>query len=281
MAVEFIDTMNSKLKAGHTAFLLSFNTDDRYFEAGKDKTPLPLNPFIASKFPDHDVAYFNMSTGLRPIIRPGDTKKSAFEISSAQSANSISHALSIVRGGANRILIFGFMDFLAPNASPEMLHPDTMRIIEYFAGLSQSDELRKLNSFVIGVAYTKAVQEIIRKTWCHINIPLPDEDLRKAYYELLSDKPGFAKLDTGITDAEYAALSRGCRLKDIENIMRQAHGESRSVSREDFNAVRQSTLNSLVGDMLVIRQPSGLTLDDIYGMDDFKSYIRSMVVSMA
>lgn len=277
MAVEFIDIIISMLKAGHTAFLMSFNTDDRYFEPGEDETPLPFMLFIADKFPDHDVGYFSLSTKLMHITRPGNMRKSAFDIGNSQSGDSLIQAISIVRGGDKRIIIIDFMSFLAPNASEEMLHPDAMRIIESLVRIGQDDELRKLNSFVIGVNHTKNINGMVRRTWCHINIPLPDEDLRKSYYQLLSGRHGFAKLDAEITDAEYASLSRGCRLRDIENVLRQAEGEGRSVTRDDFNAVRKSTLNSLVGDMLVIRQPSGLTLDDIYGMDAFKGYIRSLV----
>jgi SpoVK/Ycf46/Vps4 family AAA+-type ATPase len=274
-----INTLNIKRNAGYTAFLLGFNTEDRYYEGDSKCPPLSLRLSVAAKFPDHDVGYYSLSTGLMPLNRPDSKKESAFPTSSCQEhpLEPLNQGLRILRSGEKRILIVDFIGFIAPNATEEMIHPDTLRIMENLARVGQDDELRNLDSFVVGINYSKGIHEIIRRNWFSINIPLPDEESRWAYYQFLSSKKGFAKIDSGITKEEFLSLSRGCRHRDIENIMRQAHSEKRNVTRDDFNAVREASLKALVGDMLVIRQPSGVTFDKIYGMDSLKSFVRTVV----
>ena len=112
------------------------------------------------------------------------------------------------------------------------------------------DELRR-SSFVVEITNGgNAVHELIRRNWCVIGLSLPEEGDRKAYCEFLS-------------------LSRGCRLRDIESIMRQAYAEGR---RDDLNAVREA---ALVGGLLVVRKPSGITFDDVAGMKLYTLQARS------
>jgi len=277
--MEFIEKINQKRAAGFTAFMLEFNTNDRYFNPDSVKTPLSLKFAIAAAYSEYDIGYFSQSTGLMPLVRPGEKRQSPFkEASSTESpSQALNRGFRIVRGGDKRLLIIDFMDFLAPNASNEMLHPDILLVIENFVRAGQDDKLRKLNSFLIGVNYSRSIHELIRRNWYVISIPLPSESQRLGYYKLLSEREAFAKLDPGISESEYLLLSRGARLRDIENLLREAYQEGRYAQREDFNTVREATLSSLVGELLVVRKPSGITFDDVCGMDSLKRFILKIV----
>ncbi|MFQ6043309.1 MAG: AAA family ATPase, partial [Candidatus Poribacteria bacterium] len=291
--LEFIETINRKRQAGHTAFLLQFNTNDRYFDPENGKippnpplekggTPLPLRLAITERFPEHDVGYYSQSTGMMPLHRPSENRKSEFNAGTDKEtpAEAITRGIRAVRGGEKRILVLDFAGFLIPNGTSDMLHPDTTRIIENLVRVAQDDELRKRASFVIGISYSRDVHQLVRRNWYIIDLPLPGESDRKAYYELLVDRDDFAPLEIDIGDAEFLSLSRGCRLRDIENIMRQAHAEERNVTRDDLNAVREATLSALVGELLVVRKPSGLTFDDVAGMDSLRNFVTAVADSV-
>ena len=257
----FIETINRKRQAGHTAFLLQFNTNDRYFDPENSNPPLPLRLAITAQFPHHDVGYYSQSTGMMPLHRIGENRKSTFTngVANETPVEAITRGIRTVRDGEKRILIFDFAGFLIPNGTSDMLHPDTTKIIENLVRVAQDDELRRRESFVIGISYSRDVHQLVRRNWHIIDLPLPFESDRKAYYDLLAKKDGFAPLEIDIGDAEFLSLSRGCRLRDIENIMRQAAAEGRNVTRDDLNAVREATLNALVGELLVVRKPGGIT----------------------
>jgi hypothetical protein len=76
--------INAKRNAGYTAFLLGFNTEDRYYEGDSKCPPLSLRLSVAAKFPDHDVGYYSLSTGLMPLNRP-DSRKAPFPQAVARS----------------------------------------------------------------------------------------------------------------------------------------------------------------------------------------------------
>jgi ATP-dependent 26S proteasome regulatory subunit len=281
----FIETIHTKLWAGHTAFLLQFNTNDRYFDAENGDLPpdtsgqaLPLRLAITAAFSCHDVGYYSQSTGMMPLHRPEEEEQSVFATGDANETpvEAITRGIQTVRGDERRILIIDFTSFLIPNGTSDMLHPDTTRMVENLVRVAQDDELRKLNSFLIGICYSREIHDLVRRNWCIIDLPLPVEADRQAYYELLVGGDHFAPLEAGIGFPEFLSLSRGCRLRDIENVMRQAYAEGRRVARDDFNAVREATLNALVGDHLVVRQPSGLTFNEIAGMDALRHFISSI-----
>ena len=278
--LDFIQTIKEKRKAGHTAFLLQFNTNDRYFDPQSPNPPLPLRLAIAASFPQHDVGYYSQSTGMMPLIRPDDGRRSIFTHRSPEErpVETLSRGIRLLREGERRLLIIDFAAFLIPNGMADMLHPDTRRIIEIMMRVSMDDELRRRDSFVIGITYEgNVIHDLVRRNWCLIGLPLPDESDRKAYYQLLLKRGDFAPLDDDITEHEFLSLSRGCRLKDIESVMRQAYAEGRKVNRDDLNAVRESTLNALVGKLLVVRKPSGLTFDDVAGMEPLRRFVTSVV----
>jgi len=277
----FIDRINRKRLAGQTAFLLQFNTNDRYFDAEKNESPLPLRLAISAKFPNHDVGYYSQSTGMMSIMRPGDNNKSIFTINSNETpVDAVTRGIRALRENEKSILIIDFTQFLIPNGTSDMLHPDTTRMIENMVRVSVDDELRKKDSFVIGISYTREIHELVKQNWCIIDLPLPDSADRMAYYKLLLGKNGFATLEDDISEFEYSSLSKGARLRDIESVMRQAHGEARKVTREDLNAVRETTLKALVGDLLVVRKPSSLTFDDIAGMESIKGFVKAIAASI-
>jgi SpoVK/Ycf46/Vps4 family AAA+-type ATPase len=62
--------------------------------------------------------------------------------------------------------------------------------------------------------------------------------------------------------------------------MRQAAAEGRNVTRDDLNAVREATLNALVGELLVVRKPGGITFDDIAGMDALKNFVTNVAAAV-
>lgn len=280
--LEFTETIHQKRQAGHTAFLLQFNTNDRYFDPENGNPPLPLRLAITAKFPNHDVGYYSQSTGMMPLHRPGENCQSTFTAGADNETpvEAITRGIRAVRDGEKRILIFDFAGFLIPNGTSDLLHHDTTRIIENLVRVAQDDELRKRESFVIGISYSRDVHQLVRRNWHIIELPLPQEADRKAYYELLVDRDDFAPVEIDIVDAEFLFLSRGSRLRDIENIMRQAHAEGRNVTRDDLNAVREATLNALVGDLLVVRKPSGLTFDDIAGMDALNNFVTAVAAAV-
>jgi hypothetical protein len=278
----FIEAINRKRMAGHTAFLLQFNTNDRYFDPESNEPPLPLRLAIASQFPKSDVGYYSQSTGMMPLLRPGEKRNSAFTAGAPNETpvEAVTRGIRTVRSDAKRLLIIDFTGFLVPNGTADMLHPDTTRMVENMMRVASDDELRRLESFVVGISYTRHVHELVRNNWYVIDLPLPKEEDRKAYYDLLRGRNGFATMEPDITESEFLSLSRGCRLRDLENIMRQAHAETRSVTRADFNAVREATLSALVGELLVVRKPSGLTFDDISGMNALRRFVNSVAAAV-
>jgi len=277
--LSFIETINRKRMAGHTAFLLQFNTNDRYFDEENGAPPLPLRLAITAKFPNHDVGYYSQSTGMMALHRPGESCQSVFATKTHNESpvSAITRGIRLLREGEKRLLIIDFTGFLIPNGTADMLHPDTLQLIENMVRVAVDDELRKRDSFVIGISYNREMHELVRRNWYLIDLPLPNEIDRKAYYGLLLNRDGFASLEEDIGEPEFLSLSRGCRLRDIENIMRQAHAEGKMVTRDDLNAVREATLNALVGELLVVRKAKELTFDEVAGMDTLKKFVGSIV----
>lgn len=277
--LSFIKNINRKRMAGHTAFLLQFNTNDRYFDKENDDPPLPLRLAITAKFPNHDVGYYSQSTGMMSLHRPGESCQSVFtaKTSNETPVSAITRGIRLLREGEKRLLIIDFTGFLIPNGTADMLHPDTTRMIENMVRVAVDDELRKRDSFVIGISYNRDMHELVRRNWHLIDLPLPNETDRKAYYGLLLNRDGFAPLKEDINEPEFLSLSRGCRLRDIENIMRQADAEERRVTRDDLNAVREATLSALVGELLIVRKAKELTFDEVAGMDALKKFVGSIV----
>ncbi len=277
--VQFMQTIERKRAAGSTAFLLRFNTADRYFDPTSQIPPVDLRIAIASHYSTHDVGYYSQSTGMFPLTPQDRTAKSAFQPGpmSETPVQGIARAIWLLREQERRLLIVDFAEFLTPHGTSDGLHPDTTRLIEIMMRLAHDDEIRRRGSFAIGINQFGPVHELIQRNWATIDLPLPSEEDRRQFYNVISKNSCFATLDDGITLDEFADLSRGCRLRDIEFVMRESKAGDRKVTRDDLNDVREVALRSLVNDLLVVRKPSGLRFDSVCGMASFQQYIESVV----
>ncbi len=61
-----------------------------------------------------------------PIIRPGDNNKSVFTVNSNETpVDAVTRGIRALRENEKCVLIIDFTQFLIPNGTSDMLHPDT------------------------------------------------------------------------------------------------------------------------------------------------------------
>ena len=176
--------------------------------------------------------------------------------------------------------IVDYAEHLAPAVQTAAAASDDQTFAaETIHGLANSPALRKSGNLFVCVL-REGFQNTLLNDLCRVDLPYPTEADSKAFLEaLLKRQETYARLESGLTAADVARLTRGLRLRDLEAMLREARSEHMSLTRDRVLAAKATgILRASEGTLSVMT--SALTLDDIIGLDAAKRFFGCVAAAL-
>lgn len=274
-----IEQIEDARQSGKTAFILSWNTNDRqiYLEEGIHPTALHLA--LATYFGQQGFhcGLYSQGIGVQPLDAPDSaaTGTNPFAQNGERSLNELTPVLR--RRDTNVALIVQYADLLAPTADGSVfLQPEQQVVLETLHRWGADDAIRQAGNVVILIAYETQVNALLTRsgTYETIEVPLPDRAMRRAFIDLMrnaGDGDRYAPLAEGFTADEMARTSNGLRLTDLEALFR-AEADA-SITRQDIQAVKSDTIREMAGGLVEVVEPNE-GFEAIAGLSAVKEYFQ-------
>lgn len=176
-------------------------------------------------------------------------------------------------------LIIDYAEHLAPAVQTSAAAAEEQTFVaESLHMLANAPALRKSKNLLICLV-RDGFQNSLLNDLHRVEFPFPDEKQTEAFINLalkLRDKGGtgkFGALDEGFAQHEFARLTRGLRLRDIESMLREARAENAPLRRDRvLDAKAAAILQTSEGTLAV--KSTTLTIDDIVGLEAIKRFFR-------
>lgn len=144
--------------------------------------------------------------------------------------------------------------------------------------LANAPALRKTKNLLVCIT-RDGFQNSLLNDLHRVEFAFPDELQTGAFIQMVlkrhhkNGKPENAALEKGFSEEEFARLTRGLRLRDIEVMLREAYAERTSLSRiRVLEAKAQAILRASEGTLSVMS--TILTLDDVVGLHAAKRFFQ-------
>jgi hypothetical protein len=176
-------------------------------------------------------------------------------------------------------MIIDYTENLAPAVASSAAAADEQTFVaETLHHLANAPALRKSGNLLLCLV-REGLQNILLNDLTRVEIPFPDEPQTRAFIdwalrqkETTTDAlPRYASLEPSFEAPEFARLTRGLRLRDVEAMLREAKAESRPLSRHRVLEAKAAAIRRTSEGTLSI-MPSPLTLDDLVGLDVVKRF---------
>ena len=195
---------------------------------------------------------------------------------------SVSRLLQFSANEAKPVAVaIDYSEHLAPAVQTSAAATDEHTFVaESLHILANAPALRKSKNLLICFV-RDGLQNILLNDMHRVEYMFPDETQTKAFiHKALSrqdanGKPQYGPLEKGLTEQDFARLTRGLRLRDVEAMLMEAHVENAPLSRNHvLEAKAVSILRASEGTLAVMS--TNLTLDDIVGLEVVKGIFTIM-----
>lgn len=223
------------------------------------------------------------AVGLLPLINR-DGQHSPEEIRGFFRASSRLLQLAAVEAKPFALIV-DYTEHLAPAVQTSAAASEEHTLVaETLHMLANAPALRKSRNLLICLV-RDGFQNALLNDLHRVDFPFPDEAQTRAFIDLalsLRDDHGAARygsLDPDLTREEFARLTRGLRLRDIEAMLREARADKSPLGRNRvLEAKAASILRASEGTLSVIS--THLTLDDIIGLEAVKRFVRLVATKL-
>jgi hypothetical protein len=185
----------------------------------------------------------------------------------------VSRALQIPPGDSKPIaFVVDYAEHLAPAVATSAAAADEQTFVaETLHILANAPSLRKSGNLLICLA-RDGFQNALLNDLHRMDYPFPDENQARAFIQtIIARKSGSqtgvtSSLDQGFTEEEFARLTRGLRLRDIEAMLREARSEGVVLTRgRVLSSKAQAILRASEGTLAVMT--TNLSINDIVGLE--------------
>lgn len=176
-------------------------------------------------------------------------------------------------------LIIDYTEHLAPAVQTSAAAAEEHTYVaESLHMLANAPALRKSKNLLICLV-RDGFQNSLLNDMHRVEYEFPDESQTEAFINLalrIRDTKGagkFGSLDEGFSKREFARLTRGLRLRDIESMLREARAENVPLKRDRvLDAKAAAILQTSEGTLAV--KSTNLSIDDIVGLEVIKRFFK-------
>lgn len=246
--------------------ILTMNTSDRVHLRDEDRV-MNLRFAIALHFArqGYRVGYYASGLGFTELIPPGMTHsgRSPFEnVPDSTNATLVLPALTRIlrQSEPPRIVVIDYADHVAPAGQTGT---ESLEALQVLHAWGQDDDIRATRNFAILISYENGVAKLLTRAGAYRTIPLdlPGEGERLGFTDYMMDlrRQGYAdvlgNLDPDLSTTDFARISSGLRLQDIEQLMRQGGARGSTIGRADVQDLKQQVIAEMGGDLVQIIEP--------------------------
>lgn len=294
MTCNWVQQLDDARACGLAGVILEGNTADRVFGDDAQGPPLGLKYFLATKFhtAGNHVGHFSLSSGFSMLVPPGEKRECLSQLDrltkirdTDQLFRDLGRVLRDPEAGCT--VIIEYVGHVTPGTGPGMagsLEDSRLRTLETVHGWSVDDDIRASGNFIVMINNNgEALSSLIEHQggFVSLRIGLPEEQDREKFTNYLHElgdceSVPVGRLESDFPKQEFARLTNGLRLIDIEQLFRQAAARDADISREQVRTRKKQTINQLCGGLLEVIEPNEDGFNAIAGCDHAKAYFGAI-----
>jgi SpoVK/Ycf46/Vps4 family AAA+-type ATPase len=178
-------------------------------------------------------------------------------------------------------VVIDYSEHLAPAVQTSAAAADEHTFVaESLHILANAPALRKSKNILICFV-RDGLQNALLNDMHRVEYTFPDETQTKAFILNIlnrsdaNGKPQYGPLEKGLTEQDFARLTRGLRLRDVEAMLREARAENVPLSRNLMLEAKAASILRASESTLSVMS-TNLTLDDIVGLEVVKGIFTIM-----
>ncbi|MCG3157896.1 MAG: ATP-dependent zinc metalloprotease FtsH [bacterium] len=177
-------------------------------------------------------------------------------------------------------VIIDYTEHLAPAVQTSAAAAEEHTFVaESLHMLANAPALRKTKNLLLCIT-RDGFQNSLLNDLQKVEFPFPDEAQTLAFIQLAlkrnkTKKQEYADLEAGFKEDEFARLTRGLRVREIEAMLREARAEQTPLRRSLVLEAKARAILRASEDTLSVISTS-LTLDDVVGLQAAKRFFRVM-----
>lgn len=291
------DPILQALAAGHSALLVTGNLFDvSLVDDGLDYRPaliaerLEHRGYLVIRYSKSQGGRIHNYAGLKPNAKQAiDSRLNALGLLSfltREGQNTPEEIRSFFRAVARLLqlpanenkpvaVIVDYTENLAPAVASSAAAADEQTVVaETLHLLANAPALRKSGNLLLCLV-REGLQNSLLNDLQRVELPFPDEAQTRAFIDWAlmqretDEAACYASLEPSFEAPEFARLTRGLRLRDVEAMLREAKAERCALSRSRVLEAKVEAIRSTSeGTLSVMSSP--LTLDDLVGLEVVK-----------
>jgi hypothetical protein len=273
---------------GGRGFIFTGNTCDLVFVDDQQlPPPCQLKFFLAQllQTEGYEVYLFSLATGLQ-TLNSGRNLNVLQNIANPRDIEEVLTAFTVaLRKRVPKIaLIIDYADHLAPHSQGlnAVLAPQHLLALQTFHSWGNDDTIRSTDNLIILLSHENQINDLLTKIgsgYFVITIELPNEEVRYAFANLLLDLRDrgrdFGALADGFNLNDFARLTSGLRLRDIEGLFREAGATKEEINRNKIKGIKSEVIRQLAGGLLEVVD-TDYGMEAIGGSQHIKNYISTL-----
>jgi SpoVK/Ycf46/Vps4 family AAA+-type ATPase len=277
--------------------ILTGNTNDLVYVDDQSIPPCLVKIYLGQYLQrlGYEVFYFSLSHGLQHLPNPNGNRLRSEIIQKIANPRDVEQVLSaftpvLRRRDIKVALVVDYADHLCPvsQGMNAVLAPQHLFALQTFHAWGVDDEIRVSDNIIVLISHENQVNELLTGTGSGfqvITVDLPSEEERLTFVNLLlglrtrGRAKEFAPLSADLTPQEFARVSGGLRLRDIEALFRQAQarGEQNEigVTRRLVREYKAIVIRQLAKDRLEVKEPE-VGFEAVAGLKHAVDYFRRL-----
>ena len=273
---KWLSELNRKYKSGiANSFIIAGNIGD-YAEIDR-KIENYLGKYLDEVLQFDEIALFDIINGTQYLKQKRDANGNS---SSANGEGLATVCSKICANDVKRAYIISYpAQMITPNENYYQ-QDDKKNLITLHKALNSNDFIISDN---IVIFLCESVKDMNNKFISSnsriylINITLPDEIERKSYIdEMLSEERGY-KFATELTNSQFAKLTAGLSLVNIEDIILQAYDDG-SLTKAMILERKKELIRREYSEIIELYDTDGFGLKDFAGQEHIKAYFKDVVI---
>jgi len=288
-------------QAGTPGIILTGNTNDFVYVNGQSIPPCLVKIYLGQYLRrlGYEVFYFSLAHGLQYLSTPNGNsllseviqREILQKIANPRDVEQVLPTFTPIlrRRDIKVALVVDYADHICPTAQGmnAVLAPQHLFALQTFHAWGVDDEIRASDNMVILISHENQVNELLTRTgggYRVITVDLPGEEERLAFTNLLLSlrtrgrAKDFAPLYADLTPHQFARISGGLRLRDIEGLFRQAQaqGEQIGVTRQMVREHKAIVIQQMAKNLLEVKEPE-TGFEVVAGLKHAVDYFRRLV----
>lgn len=268
--------------SGQRCFILVFNTTDYIHDSGSGIRPCRLKYHLAQRLERDGYLVWGYSVG-QGLYRLSRQNAHRPEVQDPRNPEEVFRWLTAqLRKDAPKIaVLIDYADFVAPNAqgfSSAILSPTHMNLLELLHGWGVDDPIRNTDNLVFLISYENQIHELLMRSdsgYRVLQVDLPDELQRMAFTQFLLQR-GYGQLERALSVEEFARITSGLRLADIEELFRRSLAERKPVDLSLVREKKSEAIRQMGRGLVEVIEPT-YGFDGVAGVRHAVEYLRLLL----